>query len=255
MRVSYWFSLTEPASQTEGASQRRDTEFGSIIIIRSKWETGSLVLFFVFISLSSNIFRRSNISAPIKGIPTNNNAEIQAATQAILKASAIGKSQSNSRSIIFGPVGCWKPHSHFVGVRKIKLHTDSQFLINCMTQWIHKWKKNNWTTVNKQPVKNKESLMELDGVIPLMDEVVWVFNDQSIESNSMSDVRMFQSRNNSWLTGIRRRACRHSRERRSWRVGEKRGHPVQRQKTCIRRKRLNINVNKLVAHFFQLRSS
>jgi ribonuclease HI len=43
-----------------------------------------------------------------------------------------------------------------------------------MTQWIHKWKRNNWMTASKEPVKNKESLMELDSVMPLMEEVQWV---------------------------------------------------------------------------------
>lgn len=43
-----------------------------------------------------------------------------------------------------------------------------------MTQWIHKWKRNNWKTVSKENVKNKDSLLELDKVISLMKCVDWV---------------------------------------------------------------------------------
>ncbi len=60
------------------------------------------------------------------------------------------------------------------GVGKLRIHTDSQFLINCMTQWIKNWKRNNWMTASKKPVINKQSLMELDEVMSTMERVEWV---------------------------------------------------------------------------------
>jgi ribonuclease HI len=36
------------------------------------------------------------------------------------------------------------------------IFSDSKYSINCVTDWIHNWKKNNWKTSNKEPVKNKE---------------------------------------------------------------------------------------------------
>lgn len=36
----------------------------------------------------------------------------------------------------------------------ITIYTDSQYLKNGITTWIHNWKKNNWKTSNKKPVKN-----------------------------------------------------------------------------------------------------
>jgi len=79
-----------------------------------------------------------NIGEPVKGDRhTNNTAEIQAATFAICQARGLG-------------------------VRKLNIHTDSQFLINCMTKWIQNWKRNNWMTASKQPVKNKEDLETLE---------------------------------------------------------------------------------------------
>lgn len=60
--------------------------------------------------------------------------------------------------------------------KKIRIYTDSKFLINCMTQWISKWKNNNWITSAKEPVKNKDSLQELDSVLSLMECIDWVNN-------------------------------------------------------------------------------
>ncbi len=47
----------------------------------------------------------------------------------------------------------------------IELHTDSQYVKNGITTWIHGWVRNGWKTASKQPVKNKEywiRLKELD---------------------------------------------------------------------------------------------
>jgi ribonuclease HI len=39
---------------------------------------------------------------------------------------------------------------------KVILHTDSQYVKNGVTQWIHGWKKNGWKTADKKPVKNED---------------------------------------------------------------------------------------------------
>ncbi len=44
----------------------------------------------------------------------------------------------------------------------IELHTDSQYVKNGITVWIHNWKRNGWRTANKAPVKNKEYWLALD---------------------------------------------------------------------------------------------
>lgn len=45
---------------------------------------------------------------------------------------------------------------------KVVLTTDSEYLKNGITQWIHNWKKNGWRTADKKPVKNGELWVELD---------------------------------------------------------------------------------------------
>ena len=45
---------------------------------------------------------------------------------------------------------------------KIILTTDSNYVKNGITEWIHNWKKKGWKTANKKPVKNKEFWQQLD---------------------------------------------------------------------------------------------
>ena len=42
--------------------------------------------------------------------------------------------------------------------------TDSNYVKNGITKWIHNWKKNGWKTANKKPVKNKELWENLDSL-------------------------------------------------------------------------------------------
>ncbi|MEZ4870456.1 MAG: ribonuclease HI [Caldilineaceae bacterium] len=38
----------------------------------------------------------------------------------------------------------------------VDLYTDSSYLRNGITQWIHGWQRNGWRTANKSPVKNQD---------------------------------------------------------------------------------------------------
>ena len=44
----------------------------------------------------------------------------------------------------------------------IELFTDSNIVKKGMTEWMEKWKRNNWKNSNKKIVKNKEIWMQLD---------------------------------------------------------------------------------------------
>ncbi len=39
---------------------------------------------------------------------------------------------------------------------KVKLSTDSKYVMDGLTRWIHGWRKNGWRTADKKPVKNAE---------------------------------------------------------------------------------------------------
>jgi ribonuclease HI len=48
---------------------------------------------------------------------------------------------------------------------RVELHTDSQYLRNGVTKWIHGWKRNGWRTADKKPVKNADLWRRLDELI------------------------------------------------------------------------------------------
>ncbi len=45
---------------------------------------------------------------------------------------------------------------------KVALHTDSVYLRDGITKWIHNWKRNNWRTAAKKPVKNADLWQRLE---------------------------------------------------------------------------------------------
>ncbi|MDR1337823.1 MAG: ribonuclease HI [Rickettsiales bacterium] len=45
---------------------------------------------------------------------------------------------------------------------ELEIHTDSQYVKNGMQSWIKNWKRNNWRTADKKPVKNQDLWQELD---------------------------------------------------------------------------------------------
>lgn len=45
---------------------------------------------------------------------------------------------------------------------EIEIHTDSQYVKNGMQVWLKNWKKNNWRTSTKKPVKNQDLWQKLD---------------------------------------------------------------------------------------------
>jgi len=45
---------------------------------------------------------------------------------------------------------------------KVVLHTDSTYVKDGITKWIHGWRRNGWRTAAKKPVKNAELWQRLD---------------------------------------------------------------------------------------------
>lgn len=44
----------------------------------------------------------------------------------------------------------------------VVLYTDSQYVKNGITGWIHGWKRNGWKTASRKPVKNKDLWLAMD---------------------------------------------------------------------------------------------
>ena len=49
------------------------------------------------------------------------------------------------------------------------IHTDSQYVRNGITSWIHGWKRNGWKTADKKPVKNVDLWQRLDAALKAHD--------------------------------------------------------------------------------------
>lgn len=105
-----------------------------------------------------------NVSEPLKGSKqTNNKAEIQAVVTAVNQAKARGH-------------------------KSVTIRTDSKFLLDSITMWIHKWIRNNWVLSTGGPVKNKEDFQELIEAMKGID-VNWekVPAHRGIKGNEMAD--------------------------------------------------------------------
>ena len=58
---------------------------------------------------------------------------------------------------------------------QVKLHTDSQYLRDGITKYVHAWQKNGWKTADKKPVKNIDLWLRLlEALKPHKIEWIWV---------------------------------------------------------------------------------
>ena len=76
----------------------------------------------------------------------------------IIKIDGSEKNTTNNRMELMAPINALKKIDQN---DKIEIYTDSQYVKLGITEWIHKWTKNNWQTSKKKSVKNKELWVEL----------------------------------------------------------------------------------------------
>lgn len=70
----------------------------------------------------------------------------------------------------------------------VALHTDSQYLRQGITAWIHGWKKNGWKTADRKPVKNEELWKRLDTALKQHKiDWKWVKGHAGDEMNERAD--------------------------------------------------------------------
>ena len=70
----------------------------------------------------------------------------------------------------------------------IELFTDSNYLRQGITEWIHKWKKNNWKTAAKKPVANRDLWIEISDLNEKMTvEWNWVKGHAGDPGNERAD--------------------------------------------------------------------
>ncbi|MEL7539411.1 MAG: ribonuclease HI [Pseudomonadota bacterium] len=70
----------------------------------------------------------------------------------------------------------------------VTLHTDSTYVKDGLTKWIHGWKKNGWKTAAKKPVKNKDLWQALEEACARHEiKWVWVKGHAGDEGNETAD--------------------------------------------------------------------
>ena len=90
----------------------------------------------------------------------------------ILKISGSEKNTTNNKMELMATIVALKKVN---SNKKIQIFTDSKYVKLGITEWIHKWVKNNWQTSKKEDVKNKELWIELFDITNSLDvEWKWV---------------------------------------------------------------------------------
>lgn len=71
---------------------------------------------------------------------------------------------------------------------RVRLHTDSAYLRNGIMSWLPGWKRNNWRTASKQPVKNEDLWRRLDAAARKHEiEWLWVKGHAGDPGNERAD--------------------------------------------------------------------
>ena len=70
----------------------------------------------------------------------------------------------------------------------VEVITDSNYLKDGITKWIHGWKRNGWKTATKKPVVNQDLWMQLDELVA-SHEIIWQWTKghASHEDNNRCD--------------------------------------------------------------------
>ncbi|HIJ34042.1 MAG TPA: ribonuclease HI, partial [Gammaproteobacteria bacterium] len=70
----------------------------------------------------------------------------------------------------------------------LQITTDSKYVKDGITQWVHNWKKNGWKTAAKKPVKNEDLWKVLDQLVQQFEiEWCWVKGHSGHRENEIAD--------------------------------------------------------------------
>ncbi len=71
---------------------------------------------------------------------------------------------------------------------RVRLHTDSKYVQQGISEWIHAWKKRGWKTADKKPVKNEDLWRQLDELAAQHEiEWLWVKGHSGHDGNERAD--------------------------------------------------------------------
>ena len=71
---------------------------------------------------------------------------------------------------------------------RVRLHTDSKYVLQGITEWLPGWKQRGWKTASKQPVKNDDLWRRLDAATNRHQiEWIWVKGHSGHDGNERAD--------------------------------------------------------------------
>lgn len=71
---------------------------------------------------------------------------------------------------------------------RVLMRTDSRYVVDGITKWVHGWKKRDWKTADKKPVANQELWQRLDAATkPHEITWEWVRGHDGDEGNTRAD--------------------------------------------------------------------
>jgi ribonuclease HI len=89
----------------------------------------------------------------------------------IKKISGGVKDTTNNKMELMAPI---KALQQIKEKQSIEIYTDSEYVRLGITDWVHKWIKNDWQNSKKEPVKNKELWIQLYDLNKLH-EIKWIW--------------------------------------------------------------------------------
>jgi ribonuclease HI len=71
---------------------------------------------------------------------------------------------------------------------RVTLHTDSNYVLQGLTEWLPQWRKRHWKTADRKPVKNQDLWQRLDAAVARHHvEWKWVRGHSGEEGNELAD--------------------------------------------------------------------
>ncbi len=90
-----------------------------------------------------------------------------------LEIGGFEKNTTNNRMELMAAIKTLEKLKQFKLKKNFKLRTDSKYLIDGYSNWIHNWKKNGWKTSTGKPVQNLDLWQMIDGL--RINEVIMEF--------------------------------------------------------------------------------
>ena len=101
------------------------------------------------------------------------------------KISGKKNNTTNNQMELLAPI---KALSNFNKKKSFIIFTDSIYVRDGITKWIRNWKKNNWKTSKKKPVKNQKLWKKLDELVKFHDvKWEWIKGHSTYIYNNLVD--------------------------------------------------------------------